>query len=331
MLISPGIINNQATSDLEQDALDLVDLVSEQVRKLGAHGRTKKAISIFGHVGRQNQVSQLPPDGTSLKVEPRKPRKQRSLIQILFEMFTSLTETAVSSLFMSIFAFLRWSWKTASANKVILFLLVSSVFFNALYSSQAAYDWWHERNTGSFMARLGVHPDNVMSKAIYIRDIDEAIANSTIGQIPENISNCFFTFHEQMMRDQATPLSLGATGARDAVTKSATKRIQQTRERLATYRHNLLVALRVVNSIEREVIQSEWERWLRQEIRRCRQVEVLLNKEDRSAEAKAQLGQMQTVFAELTDDVEQWYSRYCTSCQKEQEFVEMSDRGCGSI
>lgn len=176
------------------------------------------------------------------------------------------------------------------------------------------------------MARLGVHPDNVMSKAVYLRDIDELIANSTIGQSPENVSDCFFTFHEQMMRDQATPLSLGATGPRDAVTKSATKRIQQTRERLATYRHNLLVALRVVNSIEREVIQSEWERWLRQEIRRCGQVEVLLGKDNGNYEAEVQ---MDTVFAELTDDVEQWYGRYCTSCQKEQEFVGLSDRSYG--
>ena len=323
LTITLAIIEKQANSDLEQDAFDLVDLVSEQVRKLGAHSRTKKAISIFGHVGRQSQVSQLAYNGANPNVEPRKPRTQRTLVQMLFESFSSLMETAVSSVFISMFSLLQWGWKTASANKVILFLLMSSVFINGLYSSQGAYEWWYERSTGNFMARLGVHPNNVMSKAIYIRDIDEAIANTTIGQNTENVSDCFYTFHEQTMRDQATPLFYGASGPRDAVTKSATKRIQQTRERLALYRHNLLVALRVVNSIEREVIQNEWERWLRQEIRRCRQVEMLLGREDGDYyETDAQVGQ--TVFAELTDDVKQWYGTYCTSCRNDQERVNTS-------
>lgn len=321
-----GIIDKQAAGDLEQDALDLVDLVSEQIRRLGAHGRTKKAISIFGHVGRQNQASQLQQNGDTLKIEPCKPRQQRTLTQLLLEMFTSISETAVSTIFISLFAFVRWLWKTTNANKIILLLLISSVFINGFYSSRDVYDWWHERNAGNFMARLGVHPDNVMSKAIYIRDIDDAIANATIGKSSENASDCFFTFHEQTMRDQATPLFLGSSGPGDAVSKSATKRIQQTRERLALYRHNLLVALRVVNSIEREIIQSEWERWLRQEIRRCRQVEVLLGKEDSDGEM-AEMPMGETVFAELTEDVKQWYGKYCTSCRNEQELVEKSNRG----
>lgn len=272
---------------------------------------------MFGHVGRLNQASQLSQNGTNVKIEPRRPRTQRTLFQLLFETFASLGETAISSMLFSLFVFLRWVWKTMNANKFILLLLLSSVFINGFYSSRDAYDWWYERNTGRFMARLGVHPDHVMSKAIYMRDIDEVVANATIGRSPENASDCFYTFHEQTMRDQATPLFLGISGPRDAVTKSATKRIQQTRERLAMYRHNLLVALRVVNSIEQEVVQSEWERWLRQEIRRCRQVEMLLGNEHGEEQPDMQVGQ--TVFAELTDDVKQWYGKYCTSCQNEQD------------
>lgn len=308
--------------------MDLTDLVSEQVSRLGAHGRTKKAISIFGHVGRQNKTSQLSQNGTNMKIEPRRPRTQRTLFQLLFESFASLGETAISSLFLSFIAFVQWTWKTANANKVILLLLLSSVLVNGFYSSRDTYSWWQERNTGNFMARLGVHPDHVMSKAIYMKDIDEAVANTTIGHGAENVSDCFFTFHEQTMRDQTTPLFLGTSGPRDAVTKSATKRIQQTRERLAMYRHNLLVALRVVNGIEQEVVQSEWERWLRQEIRRCRQVETLLGNEHGTGRPDMQMEQ--SAFAEFTDDVKQWYRKYCTSCHREQEKIEGGNRDYGA-
>ncbi|EAW08196.1 putative transcription factor SipA3 [Aspergillus clavatus NRRL 1] len=321
------IIDKQATGDLEQDSLDLVDLVSDQVRKLGAHSRTKKAITIFGHVGRQHHASQLSRNESVLKLEPRKPRHQRTLTQLLLETLLSFIESAVSSVMMWTFGLLRWAWKTTNANMVIIALLIGSAIVNGLFTSRYTYDWWHERNAGNFMARLGVHPDHVMSKAIYLSDIDEVIANSTVGQASNNMSNCFSTFYQQTVRDPGTGLSFGAPGPRDSVTKSAARRIQQTRERLAEYRHNLLVALRVVNSIEREVIQGEWERWLRQELRRCHQVEVLLGKGDKDAETDEHAGQAgQTVFAELADDVEQWYDKYCTSCQIEQKQLDETGR-----
>ncbi|KAH8422690.1 SNF1-interacting protein [Aspergillus melleus] len=218
------------------------------------------------------------------------------------------------------FALLRWVWKVTSAHKVILLLLVSSVFMNGLYTSQEAYEWWHDRNAEKFMARLGVHPDQVMSKAIYMRDIDDALANTTIGQNSNNASECFATFHQQTLGGEGASRSLGTSSPKDSMTKSAARRLQQTRERLALYRHNLLVALRVVNSIEKEVIENEWERWLRQELRRCRQVEVLLGKSKAGDEADLQADRMgQTIFAGLSGDVRQWYDQYCTSCQREQE------------
>jgi hypothetical protein len=246
----PGIIEKQATGDLEQDALDLVDLVSDQVRKLGFHSRTKKAITIFGHIGRQQHTSQLSSSESVLKFEPRKPRRQRTLTQLLLETLLSFLESAVSSIIMWTFALLRWTWKTTNANMVILALLISSALMNGLFTSRYTYDWWHERNVGNFMARLGVGPNHVMSKAVYMRDIDEVIANATVGQSSNNMSKCFSTFYQQTVSDQGTALSFGASGPRDSVTRSAARRMHQTRERLAMYRHNLLVALRVVNSIE---------------------------------------------------------------------------------
>lgn len=308
--------------------MDLIDLVSDQVRRLGTDNRTKKAITIFGHVGRQNQVLVFPDSGVKLNLEPRKPRTPRTLLQLLFETFVSVAESFVSSLVLWVFAVFRWIWKTTNANKVILTLLLSSVLMNGLYSSRYAYDWWLEKSAGNFMTRLGVHPDHVMSKTIYIKDIDEAIANLTIGQSSNNGSDCFATFYEQTMRTQET-YWFSPSNKKNAVTRSASRRLQQTRERIGTYRHNLLVALRVVNSIEKEVVQSGWERWLRQELRRCNQVELLLRKDDGEDVTEDQDGQNQRVFAELTDDVKAWYEKYCTSCKREQAQVEESDRGYG--
>ncbi|KAL4927960.1 putative transcription factor SipA3 [Aspergillus undulatus] len=308
------IIDKQAMGDLEEDAMDLVDLVGDQVRKLGAHSRTKKAITIFGQVGRQALTSQFNIDPDA-KIE-RRLRTQRTLFQMLYETFVSFLQSAISSVIIWIFALLRWAFKTANANKIILALLASSVLLNGFFSSRATLDWWHERNVGDFMARIGIHPDHTMSKAIYMRDIDEQIANTTVGQSSDDVSDCFYTFQQQTIRDASAPISLTATTRREAVARSAARRVQQTRERLGVYRYNLLVALRVVNSIEKEVLQSEWERWLQQEVRRCRQVEDLLaNEDDKSSGSDG----AQTVLAGLNGEIRQWYEMYCSSCQQEQE------------
>ncbi|KGO71761.1 hypothetical protein PITC_027740 [Penicillium italicum] len=324
-----NIIDKKASDDLEQDSLDLVDLVSDQVRRLGVHSRTKKAITIFGHVGRQSHVSHFSGAGSNLKLEPRKPRTQRAMHELLLETFLSFLETSVSFLMMWTFGVVRWSWKTVSAHKIILTMLATSALLNGYYSSRDSWDWWHERHAGNFMARLGVQPNLVMSKSIYMRDIDDAVANSTIWSGTGNATNCFATFHEQTTRYSEMPLSLRASGPRDALTKSAIKRFQQTRERLGMYRHNLLVALRVVNSIEKEVIQTEWERWLREEVRRCRQVEILLGEEATQSDDSqtGRTAKAERVFAEHADNVKQWYEEYCSSCRMEQEKVVFNDRG----
>ncbi|KAL4793594.1 hypothetical protein BDV19DRAFT_214210 [Aspergillus venezuelensis] len=311
-----SMIDKQAMGDLEEDAMDLVDLVGDQVRKLGAHSRTKKAITIFGQVGRQALTSQFNIDPEA-KIE-RRLRTQRTLFQMLYETLFSFLQSAISSVIIWIFALLRWAFKTANANMIILALLASSVLLNGFFSSRATLDWLHERSVGNFMNRIGIHPDHVMSKAIYMRDIDEEIANTTI-RTSDDVSDCFYTFQQQTIRDAAAPISPSTSTRREAIARTAAKRVQQTRERLGVYRYNLLVALRVVNSIEKEVLQSEWERWLQQEVRRCHQIEDLLVKEEESKKNGLEGGQSQTVLAGLNGDVRQWYETYCSSCQQEQD------------
>lgn len=311
---------------MEQDALDLIDLVSDQVRRLGAHSRTKKAITIFGHVGRQSHVSRFSGIGVDLKLETRSARTPRTLFRLLLESILSFLESAISSLMIWSFALVHWTWKTASAHKILLVLLTLSALLNGFYSVRDTYEWWQERNAGRFVARLGVQPNHVMSKAIYLKDIDEAIANSTVWHSRDNVTDCYLTFQDEVSQDTSVQLSVGAAGTQDNLARSALRRLQQTRERLAMYRHDLLVALRVVNSIEKEVIRNEWESWLGREIRRCRQIEPLLQSghgQHDMDNANVRAGEMaRGVFADHTEEVKKWYETYCRSCREEHEHVE---------
>ncbi|KAK2801172.1 SNF1-interacting protein [Onygenales sp. PD_10] len=329
-----GIIDKQAMNDLEQDALDLVDLVSEEVKRLGPNNQSKRAISQFGNIGQETQETELA--GVHiLQSKLRRPSKQSGILHLLLETSGSLLQSAVSSLMIWFWALLRWVWKTCSANSIILLLLVFSVVINGFHSYQDTVEWLQERNAGNFMARLGVGPNPIMSKAVYIRDMDEVIANTTEMEI-YNSSACFSTFREDnALRAPDIPWLFTPTSSatKDAKAKSAAQQLQRTRERLGTYRHNLLVALRVVNRIEAEVIQAEWERWLQRETRKCRVVEILLNNQGQMREGgfagdeNEDDGDHETVqglekrFNGKMEDVQAWYEEYCMSCRREMERV----------
>ncbi|KAH8692869.1 putative transcription factor SipA3 [Talaromyces proteolyticus] len=304
------VIDRQAMNDLEQDSLDLLDLISDQVRKLGSRSRTKRAITIFGLIGNETNIFQFSSAEKAALLQERRSRKQRSLMWLLLDSTGSLLESAVSSLMIWSFALIRWFWKTCSANRLILALLFSSVLLNGFYSSRDTYDWWHERNAAKFLSRLGINTNNIMSKAIFVNDLDQAVLDSGSVWQPDNSSHCFSTFHEQILLDSNSALMLGATSD-DILERSSSRRVQRTRQRLGVYRHDLLVAMRVLNSIEKEVLKSEWERWLDEETERCEQVATLLHND------AGDFNLNESAFAGREEDVKQWYEEYCTSCQEE--------------
>ena len=90
---------------------------------------------------------------------------------------------------------------------------------------------------------------------------------------------------------------------------------------MGSHRHDLLVALRVVNSIEREMVQAEWEHWLGGEKRKCQQLGIMI-RENRTVA-------LQATEADLHDGegdgrykpegaIRSWYQSYCESCSQEQ-------------
>lgn len=172
---SKGLVERQALDDIEADATDLADVVGEQVRKLGPQSRTKKAIQIFGHVGQQTSESVF--QGADSGHSKRPQIKQRTLTNMLFETYASFGESCVTSVMMWTFDAIKMVWNVFSANTIIILLLVLSVFINLFFTGRNASDWWTERNAAKFMNRIGVGPNLITSRAVYLKDLDEAITS----------------------------------------------------------------------------------------------------------------------------------------------------------
>lgn len=309
-----GMIGRQAMHDQELDAADLVDLVADQVRKLGAHSRTKKAVNIFGQVGQSTEVTQLVQGekGFGVGIEWRRMPTTRTVSSLLAQNVASAGESALGMLLDGVIGLVRWLGKTLVANKVLILALVLSGLWNAWFTSREGWVWWQERRAVTFMARMGVKPEYVMGKAVYLSDIEELVGEEiAVAGSGEGVSTCYEVFaREQHLYDLDAPLGEGGRGK-----ALGARRMQRTRRELGRYRHELLVAMRMVNSVEKEVVRSEWEGWVDGERRRCKHVKGLLEKGKVNETQLEDLG----VSAGECGGLDRWFEEYCTSCQVEHE------------
>lgn len=72
------------------------------------------------------------------------------------------------------------------------------------------------------------------------------------------------------------------------------------------------MALRVVNRIEKEVVEAEYESWLKDETHKCSKIGAMLDQ----AAGKGQV-----------KEVESWVNGYCGDCESSLREVEASKKG----
>ncbi|KAK8081819.1 PH domain-containing protein [Apiospora saccharicola] len=335
--LSKNMIERQALDDAAQDAEDLADVATDQVRRIGPHGRTKRAIQIYGNIGHQTQVVLFTPgESEAAKKAYMNPRTVTSMA---FETVRSFMESVASTIMMWAFAGVKKIWDIISAHRIILVVLAFSVLTNVIFSSQGTSTWWNERKATKFMGRLGVGPNVMMSKAIYLVDLDQAARSSALQPSWPQDSYCYSTF-QSIANSSDIDAPYEDTGASLSATSRATaRRLRRQRQKLGSYRHDLLVAMRTVNSVEREMLQSEWENWLIDENSRCDQVQQALRESNSPAssssrskkEKKASAGG-QKVLQDKGDDKKRealklWHEQYCGSCKQDQDALLIEREG----
>jgi hypothetical protein len=84
--------------------------------------------------------------------------------------------------------------------------------------------------------------------------------------------------------------------------------LYRTRQNLGSHRHDLLVALRVVNRIEKEVVEAEYENWLLDETNKCDRVGAMIEDSGKGKEK----------------EVEAWVKGYCGDCRSSLESVKVA-------
>ncbi|KAI0902263.1 hypothetical protein F4806DRAFT_446256 [Annulohypoxylon nitens] len=336
--LAKNLVEQQALDDAGQAAEDLAEIATDQVRKLGHHSRTKRAIQVYGNVGQQTQALVFTPNESDLTKKAQ--INPRTLGQMLLETLRSFADSVASSLMMWAFAGVKKLYDVITAQWIILGLLAFSTFTNIVFSGQGTSTWWNERRAVSYMNRIGVGPNIVMSKAIYIADLDEATHGSAgLQEWPED-SYCYSTFRSiANSTDADAPSEQAGAAMAWSSSRATARRLRQTRQKLGSYRHDLIVAMRTVNSVEREVVRAEWENWLLDENHRCDQVEAALARWDEGGAERGVKGWVtgQEVLQSGSSkngekskeerekdeakkrNLQMWHEEYCGSCKADRE------------
>lgn len=334
---SKNLVQRHALADAARDAEELADVATEQVRKLGHHSRTKRAIQVYGHVGQQHHVALFKPgEMDSTKKQSIKPRTLGTLV---FETAGSFMESVALSLVMWTFAGARNLYSVVTTHRAILGLLLCSIMANFVLTSKDTSQWWYERRAARFMNRVGVGPNIVMSKAIYLNDLEEVMRNTSSPRPNGTTStfestedrsdsksrgdSCYSTFKTiSSMTELDSPFDEVGGAFLSSNSKSTVRRLRRAKQRLGSYRHDLVVAMRIVNSIERETIQSEWENWLADENARCEQVKSIIDHAiSRGKEQAEQQKEPSEEKRQKLGNLGEWHRNYCGSCRKEQEAI----------
>lgn len=111
----------------------------------------------------------------------------------------------------------------------------------------------------------------------------------------------------QVDYDAPAHYAIDGIGYKSASTRRTALNLMQTRQNLGTYRNDLLVALRLVNNMERNIIQSEWENWLIDEAWKCKHTSFML-RQKHSVEGREDI-----------ESVARWVRDYCQSCEVERK------------
>ncbi|KAF1827825.1 uncharacterized protein K489DRAFT_349523 [Dissoconium aciculare CBS 342.82] len=312
------LVEREAYNVLRADASDLAAISTDQVSKLGTQSKTNKSIDVFGSIGVNKQAAQIDfsqaPSVSKLqnKLTTTKARLSPSIHRLVLHDVLSKLLQGVSFIVDIIVAISNSVVSVCTAHTFLVGLLLISALYNSWHGYRDGLVWYQERRATKFMGRIGVTPTVYLSKAIYLQDIYELISptlendttaalSSTPSGIGRNSSKtCRTTFSEKLALSTAIAPSTSGIAAR----------VVRTRNSLARYRHDLLVALRVVNRVERDVVLAEWEDWVRSEEDNCARIEGLLRQGEQGV---GHGNQDAHIVAELGEE----FLEYCDSCRSE--------------
>lgn len=276
---------------------------------------------------------------------------QKSAIKSLLEIGASLLVSILGDALMVSQKALKVVWNGIFSNKIILVALLASVLLNVFLAGRSTRDYWDVRFANSAIDDFELLPmsSTLLKRSISLSDLDDLIRNGTsfsslphhhptwTGTISGGYPQRWSTDDESdpmrtsLCYDRFRTLALETTnfdgnfvertsealeqpnilGSSSELVSTVRNRIHGFRSKIGVARNQLIIELRTLNRIEKELIMAEWQAWLFDEVSMCSRLLELFAVTGKSEEGKAtNLGDKPVYFRKAL-------TGYCASCATE--------------
>lgn len=253
------ILSNTTRGLQKEEEIAIADSVEFNVQRLGSHGKIIKAIRTFGNLSKAEG-----------EFSPQKPVVFEFSFNLLMKFYIKRFLYAFAAVILKIsrlgFLCSLKLLENLSMNKFLLFLLGLSVFFNVFLTGKSTVSFWTakraEHLVRDFANELSI---NKMERSIYLSEVD-ALSSFNFNAS----SQCFDKFINSEVEDTAG--------------SKVDHRFKESRHQLAVKRNEMLVELKILEKIEKELVAGSWKNFLLSELHLCKVSLEEMNVKDASLE-----------------------------------------------
>lgn len=222
-----------------------INIVKNRVKKLGTHGQVLKAIRTYGHLSQSD--------------EPYKNQEEvlfHLTIIVLFKYYTKTGLYLLTGFIMNIFALvghlLTKLFVSLSMNWFLLLLLTGSVGFNLFLVGRSTFSYWKERRHEHVVKSLRSELElTQLQRSISLSDMD------VLTQLNYNTTTpCFGKFMSSQVIDQKS--------------SAVDSKLREKRHEIAVKRNDLVVELKILEQVEKELIVGNFRNFVLAEINMCK-------------------------------------------------------------
>lgn len=105
--------------------------------------------------------------------------KRWTLPLLIIEALRAYAARAFLAISAGIYSAVNMIFTMLTAHTIVVVILITSAAFNFVYISTTASGWLAERNAMRIVSTFSGYHNTLMSKTVYLRDIEEMWANET--------------------------------------------------------------------------------------------------------------------------------------------------------
>lgn len=232
-------------------------------KKIGEHGMVAKAIYLYGKLS--VTTAEQGKDDVIINY--------CSLIDALAVIADNISRSIFKFLVYFIKILIRGAFlflKNVKMNYVLVLFCIISMMTNLFLVGRSSVSYWSVKTSQNVIFDYINNEPIMMKRAIYLQDaIDMLEKYQFLDEQCLQPSKCFNKFKNQSFVINYDRLSPWNTTYGDESTKSMGKKLRQSMWEIGVKRHDLMVQLKSLTSIEKELGLAEWKNWLMSEINRC--------------------------------------------------------------